>query len=273
MMNGIWTGDPKLLAVEGCFPGLVDAAVRKKSVIKGLMGGPKPARRGIWRLKGGLGAIGAAAQRVLPVELGAPVRELTRDASGFWVNANRSLHARSIVVATEAHVAAKLLWPVAPKLGAALGRLQYAPVSIVHWEGDDARFGPGFGYLACPSEGLFALGTMFHGNRFSTFVRGATADDAALAEGVAGDVKKLTGGSVGRVLRIDRWTHAVFQPTVEVLPTRASLEALAQEVGVLLAGSYLGASAMKDALASGFAAGKRAHEASQRNPEWSRSLS
>jgi len=273
MVGGIWTGDPRELAVDGCFPGLRENAVKRRSIIKGLMPGGKSARRGIYRLKGGMGVIGAAALKQLPIELNAPVRELARDANGFWVRGGPDLHARAVVVATEAHTAAKLLWPVSPKLGAALGQLAYAPVTVVHWEGEGARFGPGFGYLACPSEQLFAMGTMFHGTRFSSFVRGASADDAALAAGIAADVRKLTGGSVGRVLRVDRHTHAVFQPTVAALPVRDGLPALADEAGVLLAGSYLGASAMKDALASGFAAGKRAWEVSQRKPQWSRSLS
>ncbi len=273
MVSGIWTGDPRELAVDGCFPGLQANAIEKKSVLKGLMPSTRSARKGVWRLKGGMGVIGDAALKVLPIELNAPVRELTRDDNGFWVRGGRDLHARAVVVATEAHTAAKLLWPVSQKLGATLGQLTYAPVTVVHWEGDDARFGPGFGYLACPSEQLFALGTMFHGKRFSTFVRGATADDAALAAGVASDVRKLTGGNVGRVLRIDRHSHAVFQPTVAALPVRDGLAALADEAGVVLAGSYLGASAMKDALTSGFIAGKRAHEISQRKPQWSRSLS
>ncbi|MBL8950441.1 MAG: FAD-dependent oxidoreductase [Myxococcaceae bacterium] len=274
MVNGIFAGDPRELGVDGCFPGLAQRAVEKQSVVKALLAAGAPsARKGIYRLAGGMGAIGAAARQKLEIELEAPVRELTRDDSGFWVRGGRDLHARAVVVATEAHVAAKLLWPLSPKLGAALGQLTYAPITVVHWEGDDARFGGGFGYLACPSERLFALGTMFHGNRFSTFVSGAVADDATLAAGIAADVRRLTGGSVGRVLRIDRWPNAVFQPTVAALPVRDGLAALAGEAGVLLAGSYLGASAMKDALASGFAAGQQAWELSQRKPQWSRSLS
>lgn len=273
MMNGIWTGDPHRLAMDGCFPGVMERCVQKKSVLRGMMSGPKTGRRGFFRLKGGMGRIGEAAAKLLPIELSAPVREVQRDGSGFWVNAGRQIHARSLVVATEATAAAKLLWPIAPKLGAALGQLEYAPISVVHWESDDARFGPGFGYLACPSERLFALGTMFHGRRFSTFVRGAGEDDAVLAEGVTRDVRALTGGSVGKVLRIDRWTHAVFQPTVDALQVRSSIQPLAADAGVQLAGSWLGAGAMKDALASGFDAGKKAHEASQRIQAWSRSLS
>jgi oxygen-dependent protoporphyrinogen oxidase len=278
MISGIFTGDPRRLAVDGCFPDLVERATAERSVIRGLMKGPKTGRKGLFTLKGGLGRMGEAAQKLLPIELDSPVRELTRDANGFTVHARRVLHARCVVVATEAAAAAKLLWPVSPKLGAALGQLEYAPVTVVHWEGEETGFGPGFGYLACPSEALFAMGTMFHDQagaprRFRSFVRGVEADDAQLSSGIDADVKKLTGGRFGKLLRVDRWPHAVFQPTVEALPVRATLPALADEAGVVLAGSHLGASAMKDALASGLAAGKRAHQASQRTHAWSRSLS
>jgi oxygen-dependent protoporphyrinogen oxidase len=273
MINGIYTGDPRELAVDGCFPDLQANAVAERSIVRGLMRGPKTGRRGIFTLEGGLGRIGQAAQKLLNIELQSPVRELSRDSDGFRLTAARPLRARAVVVATEAHVAAKLLWPTSPKLGAALGQMKYAPLTVVHWEGDASRFGEGFGYLACPSEQLFALGTMFHGRRFSSFVRGVEHNEAALADGIAGDLQRLTGGAFGKVLRIDRHEHAVFQPTVGVLPVRAGLQALADEAGVCLAGSYLGAAAMKDALHSGFAAGQQAYALSQRRPAWSRSLS
>ncbi|MBK7861125.1 MAG: FAD-dependent oxidoreductase [Archangiaceae bacterium] len=278
MLSGIFTGDPHTLAVDGCFPGLSERATQERSVIRALMKGLRAttpgARRGFFTLKGGLGRIGAAAREHLRIELSCPVRELSRDANGFWVQGPRPLHARSVVVATEASAAAKLLWPLSPRLGAALGQLKYAPVTVTHWQGEQSGFGDGFGYLACPTENLFAMGTMFHeGHRYRTFVRGAEADDAQLEAGIAGDVQRLTGGRFGKLVRVDRWAQAVFQPTVEALPVRDSLPGLSEEAGVVLAGSYLGASAMKDALASGFAAGQKAAQVSQRTPAWSRSLS
>jgi oxygen-dependent protoporphyrinogen oxidase len=274
MVNGIWAGDARTLSLDGCFPGLAERAAARRSVVRAIASSSKDARRrGLFRLKRGIGSIGAAARRQLPIELNRPVRDLVRDGTGFCVHAGADVRARAVVVATEAPAAARLLGNVSPELGAALDHLDYAPLSVVHWQSADARFGAGFGYLACPGENLFALGTIFHdpeepgsngGGRatapsgYSTFVRGIQADDDSLKAGVANDVRRLTGGSVARVLRIDRWEHAVFQPSVEALPIRATLDSLAREASVVLAGSYLGAGAMKDALTSGFAAGERA---------------
>lgn len=273
MISGIFAGDPRQLSMAACFPELLSSAKQERSFVRGMLALPKTGRRGLFTLEGGLGRIGQAAREQLHFETSSPVREVLRDSSGFWVHSRQNWHARAVVVATEAPAAAKLMWPVSPKLGAALGQLKYVPLSVVHWQGDLTKLPAGFGYLACPSEGLFALGTIFEGATFSTFVRGVDASDEALAAGIAGDVAKLTGGAFGTVLRVDRWPHAVFQPTVDVLSVRDSLAPLATEAGVSLAGSYLGSSAMKDALASGFIAGQAAAEASQRVQAWSRSLS
>src|SRR5262249_44771607 len=119
---------------------------------------------------------------------------------------------------------------------------------------------------------LFALGTIFRPAHFSTFVRGAESTDAQLLEGLNADLSKLTGGRVEKVLRIERHTHAVFQPTVDIAPVRESIPSLAEASGLMLAGSYLGSAAMKDAITSGFAAGNKAALRSRRKPEDTRSV-
>ena len=78
-------------------------------------------------------------------------------------------------------------------------------------------------------------------------------------------MRRLTGGTVEEILRVDRHPHAVYQPKVPRLAF--------DDEGMVLAGSYLGAAAMKDAIASGFTAGRRAVELAQRTPAWSRSHS
>jgi predicted NAD/FAD-binding protein len=230
-------------------------------------------KRGFYTLKGGLGRIGEAAAQALDLQLSSPVREVRREGEGFRVQGVTEWRARALVVATEAHSAAKLLWPIAPDLGAALGTLEYVPISVVHWTSEHAQLPKGFGYLAVPSEGLFALGTLFREAHFSTFVRGAEHSDAQHVDGIAADLLRLTGGRIDKVMRIERHPHAVFQPTVTALPTRDALVGMSDAAGVTLAGSYLGSAAMKDALASGFAAGLKAAQLSQRKTAWSRSLS
>jgi hypothetical protein len=165
------------------------------------------------------------------------------------------------------------VWPITPELGAALGKLEYIPITVTHWTSSDARLPTGFGYLAVPSEGLFGLGTIFREAHYSTFVRGAEHTDAQLVEGINADLKRLTGGKAEKVLRVERHTHAVFQPTVTGVPIRDSVMPLSEAAGLTLAGSYLASAAMKDALISGFSAGRKAAELSQRKTAGSRSLS
>jgi oxygen-dependent protoporphyrinogen oxidase len=275
MVTGIFAGDLTRLAARGCFPDFVAAADTKGSLVRGMFSATKTStgKRGFYTLKGGLGRIGEAASKVLSIKLNTPVRELRRDGDGFRLQAgNEEWRARSVVVATEAHVAAKLVWPVAPELGAALGKLEYMPISVVHWTSSDARLPKGFGYLAVPSEGLFALGTIFREAHYSTFVRGAEASDEQLLNGINGDLAKLTGGRVENILRIERHAFAVFQPNVDVMAVREGLAPLADTARLVLAGSYLSSAAMKDALLSGFAAGQKAALFSQRQSADTRSV-
>jgi oxygen-dependent protoporphyrinogen oxidase len=275
MVTGIYAGDPKKLSARGCFPDFVAAADTKGSLVRGMFSATKSktGKRGFFTLKGGLGRMGEAASKVLQLKLSTPVRELRRDAEGFRLQAgNEEWHARSLVVATEARVAAKLLWPVAPELGAALGKLEYVPISVVHWTSTDAKLPTGFGYLAVPSEGLFALGTIFREQHYSTFVRGAEATDEQLLAGINSDLGKLTGGRVEKILRIERHPWAVFQPNVDVMAVRETLGPLADSARIVLAGSYLSSAAMKDALISGFAAGEKAAQWSQHQSATTRSV-
>jgi protoporphyrinogen/coproporphyrinogen III oxidase len=275
MVTGIYAGDPNKLSARGCFPDFVAAADAKGSLVRGMFSATKTStgKRGFYTLKGGLGRIGEAAAKVLNLKLSAPVREIRRDGDGFRLQAaGEDWRARALIIATEAHVAAKLLWPVAPELGAALGKLEYVPISVVHWMSGVAKLPSGFGYLAVPSEGLFALGTIFREKHYSTFVRGAEHTDAQLLDGINADLQKLTQGRVEIVLRIERHPWAVFQPTVDITPVRETIPVAADAARIVLAGSYLGSAAMKDAIASGFAAGQKAAELTQRTQQGSRSV-
>ncbi len=278
MISGIFAGDVRKLSIEACFPDLIAAATARRSFVRGLMASaPKgDGPRGLFTLKGGLGRIGLAAQdQRCRFSCRLPFAKSSRNRARASLCTQPRRHARASRRGDRRHtVAAKLLWPLSPELGAAPSvPLEYLPLSVVHWESKGARMPEGFGYLACPSENLFAMGTMFRGSHFSSFVRGVEADEPTLLAGLSRDVDTLTGGSVGRILRVDRYAHAVFQPTLAIGETRAKLGPLSDAAGITLAGSYLGASAMKDALASGLLAGRRAHESLQRMPAWSRSLS
>jgi len=278
MVTGIFAGDPAKLSADACFPDLIAAARAKGNFLLGALAAPTtPGERrpGLFTLKGGLGRFGARAQERLEVRVGAPVEALERQGD-LWrvVTAKESFRARAVVVATEAHAAATLLGRALPAASAALGAFEYAPMTVVHWretEVGSAKLPQGFGYLAPPSERRFALGTLFLSSlrgeargQYASFVGGALEparaglDDAALAAGVRQDVESLTGGRFGEVLHVQRWPQAVFQPVVGTAAKRDALRAALGDQGLVLAGSYLGSAAMKDAVRSGFEAAARA---------------
>ncbi len=282
LFNGIYAGDLSTLSAQTCLTSLVESERATGSPLRGLFrksGPPSPlARRGFFTLRGGLGRIGEAAAKVLPVRLESAVSALELSGGGVTVRARQGgrsveLDARQVVLATEADVAAKLLGPALPAAAAVLGRFVYSPVTMVQWaekQAGDSRLPDGFGYLAAPVERTFALGTLFVGDllgasprTFTTFVGGALTperaalDDAALAAGLGEDLRRLTGGRVGEVAGVVRWPGAVFQAPVGHRAQLAALEAAVGAHPLALAGSYLGAAAMRDAAAAGQRAAAR----------------
>lgn len=278
VFNGIFAGDLRRLSAHACMPALVAAEREYGSVLRGLLRGlgrrGEGERPGLFTFRDGFGALSGLAARALPHRLGTEVTGLRLDAGGVRLETGAGgVRASAVVVATEAGPAAALLAPALPRAAEVLSGFRYAPVTLVQWverAPGESRLPEGFGYLAAPCEGLFALGTLFVGDlqgesprRFCTFVGGAREParaglpDAALAEGVAGDVHRLTGGMLGEVVRVVRWPAGVFQPPVGHLGRLATLAAELAPYPVALAGSYLGGAAMKDALGSGFEAAAR----------------
>jgi oxygen-dependent protoporphyrinogen oxidase len=286
MVNGIWAGDAERLSVAACFPELVALERTHGSVVRGLLHrarAPRDARalpppRGTWTLRGGLAQIGRAAMTSLSVRTGARVVGIdapTPGPVGLTLADGVRLQARAVVVATEAPAAARLVHALDPTLATALGGIEYAPLAVVHWREKSpasARLPPGFGWLAPPRERTFALGTLFvtdlvGGNddddgrrRFASFCGGvlapgtAGADDATLVRGLTDELRALTGGTWGDVLHVERQPRAVAQPTLGHGGVVAQLRERTAQGPLVLAGSYLGAGAMRCAVESGFAA-------------------
>lgn len=282
LFNGIYAGDLRALSARTCLTSLVDSERATGSPLRGLFakkGPPHPsARRGFYALRGGLGRLGEVAGQRLSVRLEAQVTAVERAGAGVVVRArtaDRSLDvaARQVVVATEAGVAAKLLGALLPDAAAVLARFTYSPVSLVQWverTPGDSKLPSGFGYLAPPVEGTFALGTLFTSEllgeaprTFTTFVGGALTPERAalneveLVEGVTGDVRRLTGGAFGELAGVVRWPGAVFQAPVGHDAMLRQLDAALGDAPLALAGSYLGAAAMRDAAAAGQRAATR----------------
>ncbi len=277
VLTGVFAGDLGELSVRSCFPALVDAEAKHGGVIRAMLAAPKAGRAGIYTFTRGFSVIGERAAARVPNVCGVSAERIDVDARGVLVRCEdgREFRGRSLVLAVEADIAARLLEPVAPS---ELSTFDAAPLALVQWSErspGDSRMPRGFGYLAAPVEKTFALGTLFVGDlldesprRFSTFIGGAlqraraAAPDDELLEGTRADVKRLTGGVVGDVHRVVRWPRAVFQPRVGHFAAMQRVRARLASTPIVLAGSYCGGAAMKDALASGFAAAKALEVAS-----------
>lgn len=285
VLNGVFAGNLAELSAQTCMPSLSTAEKEYGSVLKGALSALKVkapgARPGLYGFRRGFGVLGERAAQRLPCSLETEVERLRFDARGVVLQATQrgrplELRAASLVLATEAGVAARLLLREAPEASALLAALRYAPLALVQWSEatpGDSWLPNGFGYLAAPVEGLFGLGTLFVADllgeaprRFSTFIGGAlqparaALTDDTLIDGVRADLQRLTGGVVGQVHRVVRWPGAVFQPAVGHAAHVARLHRSLAGQPVVLAGSYLGGAAMKDALASGFAAAAAFHQ-------------
>ena len=276
VMTGIFAGDLRALSAQACMPALVTAEKEYGSVIKGALKAMKTSspgsRPGLYTFARGFGVVGERAAQRLSCSLETELDSLSLDSQGVTLKGRRKnepveFRASSVVIATEADVAARLLGRSLPAAAGVLSEFTYAPVTLLQWAEQvpgDSRLPLGFGYLAAPVEELFALGTLFVGDlleesprRFSTFIGGAlnpsraALSDGELLAGFRGDLNRLTGGTVGQMMQVVRWPRAVFQPAVghagQVARLRSALDAR-----VALAGSYFGGAAMKDAIVSGF---------------------
>lgn len=282
VMTGIFAGDLKKLSAESCMPALVTAEREYGSVVRGLLKSMGKAedgtRPGLYTFEAGLGRMAERAQDVLSPTCDAKVTGLVTAGDGVEVRYEvkgeaRSIQAGRVVLAAEAHFAAPLMASLSPAAAEVLRSFEYAPVSLVHWvekTPGDSKLPYGFGYLSAPIEHCFALGTLFVGDllaeksrRFASFVGGAVfperaaVDDAGMKKGLSEDLARLTGGTVGELVHVQRWPKAVFQPPVGHKKQLARLEEAMRGLPVELAGSYFGGAAMKDALVSGFAAAER----------------
>lgn len=271
-LTGVFATPIDQLEAKSALPSWVEAEAQHGSVIRGLLRRPRgaPHRPRSYRLRHGFSSIGAEATRAVPFVAQA-VQQLRRSGQGWQLN--EQISARALVVA------------VPPTALAGLGltsTVSFQPVSIavVHWNGSDARLPQGFGYLAHPGDGFFALGTIFTESidaakpgHFASFVGGSwhpervVLDDAALKAGLDSDLKRLTGGEVKELLHVERWEQGFTPPRLGHATRVEALRAQVEHDGLFLAGAYLGSGTVRDAASSGRRAGRSAAEHAGMNRE------
>ncbi len=245
---GIYAGDPERISVSAAFPRLHALEQKYGSLIKGQFQGARERRRAAGKAANAAGSFSfrngmqtltdALARAVTRVTTGVSIGQLERDSDGSWTIAGTRggepfvRHARSVVLATPAYEAAKLVHLLAPPAKQGLVAIPYAAIAsiaTVYRRSDIAHSLAGFGFLVPRREQRKLLGCLFSSSMFdgrapdgtvllTSFVGGErhpelpAESDAQLAAIVHGDLQALLGaGGDPEWTAITRWTHAIPQ--------------------------------------------------------------
>jgi oxygen-dependent protoporphyrinogen oxidase len=177
MVAGIYGGHAADLSVSAIFPKLTALEQKYGSVILGMIhrrreGGKMPGSR-LFSWADGMATLPRTLVRHLGkrVKTGVTVRRITRDGGGFTAHlgAQQSLRAKSVIIATQPHVAARLLSGIDPQAAAAAGQISAPPLAVVFLgfpRKNVAHPLDGLGFLTAEAENRNLLGAQFCSTMF-----------------------------------------------------------------------------------------------------------
>lgn len=288
-VSGVYAGDPQQLSVQASFARLAEFEAQAGSILKGAIKAARaakakaePPKRSLrpYRLcsfRRGLEALPLAIGRALGDSLRVQV-EITKvsQRADHWYEINcgdKTVAAKSLILATPAMATAHLLKEIAPELAPPLTEIPYTKICAVPLAYRVAQLPQplaGFGFLAPRGQGVRTLGCIWNSSLFperapegwvvvNNFIGGETdraaielSDDELIAIvhqdlqtvlGVTGEPKRLP---------ITRWQRAIPQYNLGHAARVATIEAaLAKHHGLWLAGNYLHGVAIGDCLKQG----------------------
>ncbi|MGC9666548.1 protoporphyrinogen oxidase [Planosporangium sp. 12N6] len=256
MLGGVYAGRADGLSLATTMPALA-ATARREHTLTGAVRAAlvaRPASTGpvFGTLIGGVGRlVSAVADRLgaADVRMGLPVREITRDGTGWRVTVGstrepESIGADAVVLATPAAPAARLLADVAPDAGALVGVLDYASVALVTLALPETDLPELSGLLVPATEGYAVKAATFFDRKWAhlrrpglTLVRtslGRYGDERVLQRDDA-DLAALAHAELGTLLgrplpapvgaRVQRWGGALPQYTPGHLDRVAAVRA------------------------------------------------
>lgn len=269
LVSGMFAGDaahtelgfvmPALAAMERAHGSVIRAVLHAR-----LQGGRMPARQlSSWR--DGIGTLpGALALRLGNlVKTGVAVRRIVRTREGFEVDGgdHGRVRARAVVVATQPHVAAQMLGPIASGAAQECARITAPPLAVVfvgYRRDQVAHPLDGLGYLTPGREGRVVNGGLFCSSMFaarapadhvsiSAYIGGARAPDHACltADTLISTVRQELADLLGArgepvVARVRQWPRGLPQFRRGHSRLVARLEqALGDIPGMFVAGNYL----------------------------------
>jgi oxygen-dependent protoporphyrinogen oxidase len=291
---GIYAGDPNELSVPAAFPRLHALERRYGSLIKGALLGARARRKSADKAKnaaasfsfrGGMQSLtDALARAVGNVHCRMTVSSVQTRAGGFTIVGEREGtqligSARSVVVATPAYAAARVVKDLDPAAAAALGAMIYPAVTVVvsvYRRADIAHPLDGFGFLAPAKEQTAVLGSLFSSTMFegrapddrvvlTTFVGGrrnperAVLDDGPLTTAVHRELARLLGARAEPLWsEVIRWPRAIPQYTLGHLERLAAVEdAERARPGLFFCANYRGGVSIGDCVKAGHSIAER----------------
>ena len=292
LIGGIYTADPDSLSLAATMPRFLEMERRDRSVILAMR---RAARTAPDVARGASGArwslfvtfvdgmeelVHAIARRLPPASVRLKERVAAMERRGeAWrlITADgATLEADALVLATEAHQAARLLRSLDPGLSHLLGDITYASsatVTLGYRRGDIAHALDGFGFVVPQVERRPLIACTFSSVKYPgrapegmallrVFVGGAPneaaadADDAALIATARGQLAELLGARGEPVLaRVARYVKAMPQYQVGHLARVDAIESSVRRLrGLALAGAAYRGVGIADCVRSGEAA-------------------
>ena len=294
LVAGIYTADPDDLSLAATLPRFLELEKRERSILLALWRAarraPQPGTSGArWSLfvtfKEGMEELVATLAARLPVGAALvkhPVTGLERRGEAWRVDIDASgpMAADRVILATETHVAGRLLRYVDPSLATLLGEIPYASsatISLGYRLVDVPHALDGFGFVVPRVEGRALLACTFSSVKYPwrapaghvllrCFVGGALderileLDDASLARRARDELGQALGIKAEPVLtRLFRWPAAMPQYHVGHLARVETIERrLAGLPGLRLAGGAYRGVGIADCIRAGEDAAERA---------------
>ena len=289
LVGGLFAGRAAELSMPALFPALLEMERRHGSITgavlrRRLAGAKMPGRR-LHSWTDGMGTLPAALAQALGPALrtGVAVRRIRAHPGGFRIEAGAAgvIEARSVVIATQPHVAATLLEGLDEVAADAAATIDAPPLAVVFLGFRRAQVDhplDGLGYLTPQREARALTGALFCSSMFpgrapeghvalAGYLGGARAPEAALAAPedliaeTRAEFQDLLGARGEPVLaRVRQWPRGLPQYRLGHGRVVAALhDSHARRPGLFVTGNYLTGPAVGACVAQGLETAARVH--------------
>lgn len=178
LVGGLYAGRSDELSLRSVFPKLIEmeqshGSISKAALVNHLRGHTMPGKR-LYSWTDGIGSLPQALSRVLAatIRTGVTVSRLRAGGGSCEIETLKhgTIRARSVLIATQPHVAATFLQTVAPEGAGAIAEIAAPPLAVVFlgYKRTDVEHPlDGLGYLSPRSENSVLTGAQFPSSMFA----------------------------------------------------------------------------------------------------------